>query len=59
MSAWTLYKIEFEIFFIIYSKELDCNMNFAIYIPPQASSGKVPVLYWLSGTYYFTGKSVV
>ena len=27
-------------------------MNFAIYIPPQASSGKkVPVLYWLSGLY--------
>ena len=24
-------------------------MNFAIYVPPQASSGKVPVLYWLSG----------
>ena len=27
-------------------------MNFAIYIPPQANSGKkVPVLYWLSGTH--------
>ncbi|XP_046853292.1 S-formylglutathione hydrolase-like isoform X2 [Xenia sp. Carnegie-2017] len=31
------------------SKELACNMNFAIYIPPQASHGKVPVLFWLSG----------
>ncbi|XP_028405447.1 S-formylglutathione hydrolase-like [Dendronephthya gigantea] len=31
------------------SKELECQMNFAIYIPPQANAGKVPVLYWLSG----------
>lgn len=32
------------------SSSLDCNMRFAIYLPPQASSGhKVPVLYWLSG----------
>ncbi|PJG60713.1 S-formylglutathione hydrolase [Aeromonas cavernicola] len=29
---------------------LSCEMNFAIYLPPQALSGqKVPVLYWLSG----------
>jgi len=29
---------------------LNCNMRFAIYLPPQASSShKVPVLYWLSG----------
>ena len=27
-----------------------CDMRFAIYLPPQCSSGaKVPVLYWLSG----------
>ncbi|HZH08694.1 MAG TPA: alpha/beta hydrolase-fold protein, partial [Lautropia sp.] len=24
-------------------------MRFGIYLPPQAASGKVPVLYWLSG----------
>ena len=24
-------------------------MNFAIYLPPQAEDGKVPVIYWLSG----------
>ncbi|KIO35060.1 S-formylglutathione hydrolase [Shewanella sp. cp20] len=28
---------------------LDCAMRFAIYLPPQASEQKVPVLYWLSG----------
>ena len=33
-----------------YSKVLDCQMRFAIYLPPQALAGeKVPVLYWLSG----------
>lgn len=32
------------------SKALSCRMQFAIYLPPQASSGaKLPVLYWLSG----------
>lgn len=32
------------------SSSLDCDMRFAIYLPPQASNGhKVPVLYWLSG----------
>ncbi|GHB69888.1 S-formylglutathione hydrolase [Psychrosphaera saromensis] len=32
------------------SKTLNCNMQFAIYLPPQVSNGeKVPVLYWLSG----------
>ncbi len=32
------------------SAVLNCNMRFAIYLPPQASnSAKVPVLYWLSG----------
>ncbi|MCW8328060.1 S-formylglutathione hydrolase [Photobacterium sp. SDRW27] len=32
------------------SSTLNCEMRFAIYLPPQASTGtKVPVLYWLSG----------
>ena len=32
------------------SSSLNCDMRFAIYLPPQASNGqKVPVLYWLSG----------
>ena len=32
------------------STTLNCNMRFAIYLPPQASNDqKVPVLYWLSG----------
>ena len=31
------------------SKVLGCAMNFAIYLPPQAGHGPVPVLYWLSG----------
>ena len=31
------------------STALDCEMNFAIYLPPQAEHGPVPVLYWLSG----------
>ncbi len=32
------------------SAVLNCNMRFAIYLPPQASNGKkLPVLYWLSG----------
>jgi S-formylglutathione hydrolase len=33
-----------------YSNTLNCNMQFAIYLPPQTENGqKVPVLYWLSG----------
>jgi S-formylglutathione hydrolase len=32
------------------SATLKCTMRFAIFLPPQASTGaKVPVLYWLSG----------
>jgi len=27
----------------------NCNMTFSIYLPPQAASKKVPVIYWLSG----------
>ncbi len=33
-----------------HSQALNCEMRFAIYLPPQAVNGKkVPVLYWLSG----------
>jgi S-formylglutathione hydrolase len=33
-----------------FSKTVQCNMRFAIFLPPQASANhKVPVLYWLSG----------
>jgi S-formylglutathione hydrolase len=32
------------------AKETDCQMEFAVYTPPQAENGdKLPVLYWLSG----------
>ena len=32
------------------SSTLNCDMRFAIYLPPQTANGqKVPVLYWLSG----------
>lgn len=32
------------------SDALDCEMNVAVYLPPQAASGAaLPVLYWLSG----------
>lgn len=31
------------------SKVLGCEMRFAIYLPPQAATQSVPVLYWLSG----------
>jgi len=31
------------------SASLSCDMHFSIYLPPQASEGPVPVLYWLSG----------
>ena len=31
------------------SAVLGCAMNFAIYLPPQAKTQKLPVLYWLSG----------
>ena len=32
-----------------HSAVLDCLMNFAIFLPPQAVERKLPVLYWLSG----------
>ena len=32
------------------SETLDCDMTFAVYLPPQAGNGRpLPVLYWLSG----------
>lgn len=31
------------------SAATNCTMRFSVFIPPQASEGKVPVLYWLSG----------
>ncbi|AQA19203.1 S-formylglutathione hydrolase [Halioglobus japonicus] len=31
------------------SGTLGCEMVFAVYLPPQAEAGPVPVLYWLSG----------
>lgn len=31
------------------SDVLDCDMQFSIFLPPQAEVGPVPVLYWLSG----------
>jgi len=31
------------------STTLGCDMNFSIYLPPQAAHENVPVLYWLSG----------
>ncbi|ARU56827.1 S-formylglutathione hydrolase [Oleiphilus messinensis] len=31
------------------STTLGCTMNVAVYLPPQAEKGRVPVLYWLSG----------
>ena len=31
------------------SEVLKCKMKFAIFLPSQADTGKVPVLYWLSG----------
>ncbi|MAA65817.1 MAG: S-formylglutathione hydrolase [Alteromonadaceae bacterium] len=32
-----------------HSDVLDCDMDFAVYLPPQAENKDVPVLYWLSG----------
>lgn len=31
------------------STTLGCSMNFAVYLPPQAATDTLPVLYWLSG----------
>ncbi len=32
-----------------YSEVLACDMHFSLYLPPAAASGRVPLLYWLSG----------
>ncbi|MBT8069864.1 MAG: S-formylglutathione hydrolase [Gammaproteobacteria bacterium] len=32
-----------------HSAVLSCDMIFGVFLPPQAASGPVPVLYWLSG----------
>ncbi|BBI63611.1 hypothetical protein HSBAA_49170 [Vreelandella sulfidaeris] len=32
-----------------YSRALDCDMVFAVYLPPQAENERVPLLWWLSG----------
>ena len=31
------------------SEVLQCSMNFSIFLPPEAATHRVPVLYWLSG----------
>lgn len=31
------------------SASCSCEMTFSVYLPPQAESGEVPALYWLSG----------
>ncbi len=31
------------------SETLNCTMRFSVFLPPQAETEKVPVLYWLSG----------
>jgi S-formylglutathione hydrolase len=31
------------------AEETRCRMRFGVFMPPQARSGRVPVLYWLSG----------
>ena len=31
------------------SESCHCEMTFSVYLPPQATSGDVPALYWLSG----------
>src|SRR5450432_4608472 len=31
------------------SRETRCAMRFGVYLPPQAQTARVPVLYWLSG----------
>ena len=35
------------------SSSLNCDMVFAVYLPPQAEQGeKLPVLYWLASRYF-------
>ncbi len=36
-------------FYSHHSEATDCEMSFAVYVPPQAEEGPVPVLYYLAG----------
>ncbi|MEM6449776.1 MAG: S-formylglutathione hydrolase [Cyanobacteria bacterium P01_D01_bin.105] len=36
-------------FYSHHSQACDCDMNLAVYVPPQAENGSIPVLYYLSG----------
>ncbi len=36
-------------FYAHHSSACDAEMRFAVYVPPQASEGSVPVLYYLAG----------
>lgn len=38
-----------QIRFSHHSAVLNCQMQFSVFLPPQAEAGKVPALYWLSG----------
>lgn len=38
-----------QIRFTHQSTVLNCEMQFSVFLPPQAQSNKVPALYWLSG----------
>ncbi|MGA9574819.1 MAG: S-formylglutathione hydrolase [Lysobacterales bacterium] len=38
-----------QIRFQHHSPSLNCDMKFGVFLPPQAETGPVPVLYWLSG----------
>ncbi len=37
------------VYYSHYSDSCNCEMNFAVYLPPQALSQPVPILYYLSG----------
>ena len=37
------------VYYTHYSDRCDCDMNFAVYLPPQTESQPVPILYYLSG----------
>jgi S-formylglutathione hydrolase len=38
-----------QIRFQHHSEVLNCDMTFGVFLPPQAETSEVPVLYWLSG----------
>lgn len=35
--------------YVHHSESCSCQMTFSVYLPPQAETGEVPTLYWLSG----------